>query len=181
MESDSYSLSEIASLAEEKSGRKDLIACLRELFKLPSATGSLLNLPLYNWKNIYTTNYDQLIEQSYLRKNTPLTVYSSNFDFTVQSVPEATKLYKLHGTINKDIADGHNSRIIITESDYDNTIDYREALFDAFKNELSGSNLIIIGYSLSDPYIKDIVNRSIDINNKIHNPVSFPQRRTSQK
>ncbi len=173
IESNNYSLSEIASLAEEKSGRKSLINCLRSLFKLPSVTGSLLNLPLYNWKNIYTTNYDQLVEQSYSRKNTPLTVYSSNFDFTVQSVPEATKLFKLHGTIEKDVSDGHNSRIIISESDYDNTIDYREALFDAFKNDLSGANLIIIGYSLSDPHIKDIVNRSIDINNKIQNPFAI--------
>ncbi|MCE5333490.1 MAG: SIR2 family protein [Desulfobacteraceae bacterium] len=173
IDSNGYTLSEIASLAEEKGGRRALITSIRQLFKLPSVTGSLLNLPLYNWKNIYTTNYDQLIEQSYSRKNTPLNVYSSNFDFTVQSVPEATKLFKLHGTIEKDIIDGSNSRIIITESDYDNTIDYREDLYNSLKNDLSGATLVIIGYSLSDPQIKDIVNRSIDINNKTHNPFSI--------
>jgi len=173
LDSNGFNLSEIASLAEEKRGRPALIACIRELFRLPSVTGSLLNLPLYNWKNIYTTNYDHLIEQSYQRKNTPIIVYSSNFDFTVKSIPEAIKLFKLHGTIDKDISDGSNGRIIITESDYDNTIDYREALFSSFSNDLSGANLIIIGYSLSDPHIKDIVNRSININNKIYNPFSI--------
>ncbi|MEN1641615.1 SIR2 family protein, partial [Pseudomonas aeruginosa] len=61
---------------------------------------------MYNWKNIYTTNYDTLIEQSYARKNKNLSVISSNFDFTVQKIPEATKLYKLHGTIDKDEVDG---------------------------------------------------------------------------
>jgi len=56
IESNSYALSEISSIAEAKSGRKALISALRELFKIPTATGSLLNLPLYKWKNIYTTN-----------------------------------------------------------------------------------------------------------------------------
>lgn len=173
IEANSYTLSEIASLAEDKKGRRELINTLRGLFKLPSVTGSLLNLPLYNWKNIYTTNYDQLIEQSFSRKNIPLSVYSSNFDFTVQAVPEAIKLFKLHGTIEKDICDGNHGRIIISESDYDNTIDYRESLFDAFKYDLAGANLIIIGYSLSDTHIKEIVTRAIDINNKIQNPFSI--------
>ncbi|MCP3967201.1 MAG: hypothetical protein GY718_12750 [Lentisphaerae bacterium] len=173
IESDNFTLSEIASIAEVKKSRKDLIQTLRDLFKLPSPTGSLLNLPLYDWKNIYTTNYDQLIEKVYLRKEKAISVYSSNFDFNIQSVPETIKLYKLHGTIEKDICDGHSSRIIISESDYDNTIDYRESLFDALKYDLAGSNLVIIGYSISDVHIKDIVNRAISINNSTQQPFSI--------
>ena len=168
-----YSLSEITSIAEDQATRKPLIDAIREMLRLPTPTGSLLNLPLYKWKNIYTTNYDELIEQSYLRKDIPLTVYSSNFDFTIQKVPEAVKLFKLHGTIGKDICDGNRSRIIITESDYDNTIDYREYLYDAFKFDLAGSDLIIIGYSVSDPDIKDLVNRAIRINNSIQSPFNI--------
>ncbi len=168
-----YSLSEIASITEQKIGRRALISVLRQCFKHPSATGSLLNLPLYKWKNIYTTNYDQLIEQAYERKKVDLSVFTSNFDFGIQPVPEVTKLHKLHGSIEKDIVDGNQSRIIISEADYDNTTDYREALFDAFKLDLTGGCLVIIGYSLSDPGIKDIVTKAIDINRKLHNPSSI--------
>lgn len=168
-----FSLSELASISEEEIGRKELISTLRGLFKLPSVTGGLLNLPLYDWKNIYTTNYDTLIEQSYKRRERPLTVYSSNFDFGVKALPESAKLLKLHGTINQDISDGHNSRIIISESDYDNTSDYREALYISFQNDLLSSSLIIIGYSLSDAHIKEIVNKSIEINSKSINPASI--------
>ena len=170
---DDYSLSEVASIVEQQNSRVRLIGTLRGLFKSLNPTGSLLNLPLYDWKNIYTTNYDNLIELAYSKKEQDLTVFSSNFDFTLQKMPNTTKLFKLHGTIEKDICDGHQSRIIISESDYDNTIDYREALYDTLKGNLAGSNLVIIGYSLSDPHIKEIVKRAVEINNQIITPFSI--------
>ena len=170
IEAAGYSLSEITGIVEEKEGRPKLISFLREVFKDLKVTGSLRNLPLCNWKNIYTTNYDQLIEQSFSRKKVPLSVISSNYDFREQDVPEAIKLYKLHGTIEKDYSDGIQSRIIITESDYDNTSEYREALYDALKHDLNGANLLIIGYSLADQHIKKIVNRAVAINNKSYRP-----------
>jgi len=173
LDADEYSLSEISGIAEEKVSRYSLIQTLRKMFENLSVTGSLRNLPLYSWRNIYTTNYDKLIEQSYSRKNIPLSVFSSNYDFIEQKIPEAVKLYKLHGTIDKDISDGTQSRIVISESDYDSTSDYREALYDALKNDLNGANLVIIGYSLTDQHIKKIVNRAVAINNKSHNPASI--------
>src|SRR5690606_39449783 len=78
LDSDGYSLSEISSLVEQKRSRKEMIECLRIPFKTLTATGSLLNVPLYNWKNIYTTNYDNLIEQAYSKKQIPLSVTSTN-------------------------------------------------------------------------------------------------------
>lgn len=168
-----YSLTEITSLAEEKRSRADLIRCLRKMFTKIHVTGALLNLPLYGWKNIYTTNYDRLIEQSYEKKGKPLSVISSNYDFREQRYPEATKLYKLHGCIDKDISDGNSSRLIISEADYDNTSEYREALWDAFKHDLNGGCVVIIGYSLADQHIKDLVSRAISINNKSYSPASI--------
>ena len=167
-----YSLTEITSIAERKRSRAELIVCLRSMFKHIKVTGSLLNLPLYNWKNIYTTNYDKLIEQSYEKKDKPLSVISSNYDFQEQRYPEATKLYKLHGSIDKDISDGTQSRIIISEPDYDSTSEYRDYLWDAFKHDLNGGNVVIIGYSLADQHIKDIVSRAISNNNSSHSPSS---------
>ncbi|MFA0813957.1 SIR2 family protein [Microbulbifer epialgicus] len=173
IDADGYSLTELTSLAEEKRSRVELIRCLRGMFNKIRVTGALLNLPLYNWKNIYTTNYDKLIEQSYEKKEKPISVISSNYDFREQKYPEATKLYKLHGCIEKDISDGHQSRIIISESDYDHTTEYREALWDAFKHDLNGSSVVIIGYSLADQHIKDLVSRAISINNKSYTPASI--------
>ena len=173
IDAEGYSLTEMTSLAEEKRSRVELISCLRGMFNRIRVTGALLNLPLYNWKNIYTTNYDKLIEQSYENKKKPLSVITSNYDFREHKYPEATKLYKLHGCIDKDISDGNQSRIVISESDYDNTTEYREALWDAFTYDLNGANVVIIVYSLADQHIKDLVSRAISINNKSFSPASI--------
>jgi hypothetical protein len=72
-------------------------------------------------------------------------------------------IYKLHGTIGRDVCEGNASRIIITENDYSLTSSYREAIYDKFRSDISGSSLVIIGHSLNDEHIKDIVNRSLRI------------------
>jgi SIR2-like domain len=130
-------------------------------FKGIVPTGALLNLPLYEWKSIFTTNYDALIEESYKRRSSPIYAYSSNFDFGIKEDPRAVQLFKLHGTLEKDVSDGDRSRIILTANDYDLTQEYREQLFDRFKADIAGCHLIIIGHSLADPDIKDVIDRAL--------------------
>src|SRR5262245_27449199 len=72
-----YSLREYSGIIEDQYSRRALISALRERFAKLKPTGSLLNLPLFPWKSIYTTNYDNLIEECYRLKNTPIRVYQS--------------------------------------------------------------------------------------------------------
>lgn len=169
LSSSNYTLAELSGIVEQKTSRRNLITQLRAMFKDIKPTGGLLNLPLYDWKSIYTTNYDDLIEQAYRSKGKELIAYSSNFDFGVHGTPNATKLFKLHGTIEKDVVDGTQSRIIITDQDYDQTEDYREALFARFKSDLWDARLVIVGHSLADPDIKEIVNATARLHSKAHN------------
>lgn len=162
-----FDLAELTELIERKTNdRRSLIAAVRSQFAKAAPSGGLVNLPLYDWKAIYTTNYDELVEQAYASRGEPLVVYSSNFDFNVRGRIDATRLYKLHGTLNRDISDGYNSRLVLTESDYGATQDYREHLYDAFKADLSEANLIIIGHSLADPDIKEAVERALALHKK---------------
>lgn len=161
-----YSLSELCGIIEERRSRRQLIAALRESFKSVSPTGGLLMLPRYSWKSIFSTNYDKLVEYCYERVSAELNVYASNFYFTLHDSPISTKLFKLHGTIDKDTSDGVSSRIIITEADYDATEEYREVLYTRLKNDMAGAHLIIIGHSLADPDIRDIVNKAAQLNTK---------------
>jgi len=161
-----YSLREYTGILEEKFGRSKVIESLRKPFKHLHPTGSLLNIPLYSWKSIYTTNYDTLIEQCYEKKKIDLLVYESNFDFKVHDNLNAVKLFKLHGSIDKDIGDGHRARLIITDNDYDHTQSFREGLYDRLKSDLYGANLIVIGHSLADEDIKSIANRAAEISSK---------------
>lgn len=161
-----YSLREYTGILEGKYTRKALIETLQQLFECLRPTGSLLNLPYYPWKSIFTTNYDTLIEQCYEKRQIPLTIYNSNFDFTIHSNQDSTKLFKLHGTIEKDVSLGHHSRIILTDSDYDNTQSFREALYDRLSSDIHGASLVIIGHSLADEDIKAIADRAASISAK---------------
>jgi SIR2-like domain len=164
-----FSLSEIASLAETRVGRRTLVDALREQFKSLKPTGGLLNLPLYNWKSLFTTNYDDLIEQCYGRRGMPINVYSSDFDFRGHENALAQNLFKLHGTIEKDVVDDSRSRLILTDSDYDQTSAYREQLYNRLKAELAGKMLIIIGHSLADHDIREIANKAVNLNAQMDN------------
>lgn len=160
-----YNLAELTGIIEQKSrSRRQMIDKLREPFKNLRPTGGLLNLPLFSWRSIFTTNYETLIEDAYGRAKRPIISYSSNFDFSKEEVADATKLFKLHGTIDEDVSLGHQSRMIVTEHDYELTNDYRELLYDRLKADLAGGHLVIIGHSLADPDIREVVNRAAKIN-----------------
>jgi hypothetical protein len=94
LEGKGFSLSELASLSEAKAARKPMIAELRKHFVNLKPAGGLLNLPLYNWKSAFTTNYDELIESRYQRRGLELAVFDSNFDFTMHGNPAAVKLFR---------------------------------------------------------------------------------------
>lgn len=169
IEPDGLSLREISTLVEKSvSNRRELVSALRPLFANLKPTGGLLTLPLYKWKGLYTTNYDTLIEQAFKLRSMPLSIYSSNFDFSQSEIPGAQKLFKVHGTIEKDVVDGIQSRLIISDDDYDLTSEYRDKLYDRLKTDVDGSHLIVIGHSLADTHIRDIVQRAIKINAESH-------------
>lgn len=162
-----YSLAEQTGIIEQTTrDRRRLIEELQSQFRSLKPTGAILNLPLYSWKSIYTTNYDELVEQSYMRRERPLKTYSTNFDFTLKDDPAQTEYFKLHGTISKDICFGDRSRIIITEADYDATDEYRDQLFDRLKADIGAAHLVIIGHSLADDDIRSIVNRALSLRTK---------------
>lgn len=162
-----YSLAEQTGIIENKlKERAPLIASLREAFKGVGPTGAILNLPLYDWRSIFTTNYDHLIETAFERRKRPLQVYHSDFDFKLSGDPDAVKLFKLHGTIEHDVSDGHSSRIILSQADYDLTHEYRTKLFGRLDSDISDAHLIIIGHSLADRHIADLVDRAIAANQK---------------
>lgn len=165
-----FRLSELASLAEEKTSRAVVIAELRKFFLDLKPIGGIKSIPNYDWKSIYTTNYDTLIEQSYQLKSKICGVYSSNFDFTIGDANVDCRLFKLHGTIEKDESDGHRSKIILSEADYEHTEQYREYLYDRLKGDLAGADLLIIGHSLADQDLDIIIRRAIKINSQILAP-----------
>lgn len=167
IDTEGLTLREISTLIEKTiSNRRDLVGAIRPLFRNLQPTGGLLNLPLFDWKGIYTTNYDTLVEQSFKLKATALNVFRSNFDFSQAEQPGGQRLFKLHGSFDCDVVDGSSSRMILTDDDYELAGQYRDQLYDRLKADLIGGQLIIIGHSLADPHIKEVVDRAVRINSE---------------
>jgi GTPase SAR1 family protein len=163
---ETYSFSEICSLFEYKKSRKELVTQVRQKFKGLRPTGGLQNVAEYDWVSIFTTNYDDLVERAFLKKNKDIRVFSSNFDFGEPTPPTSTPIFKIHGTIGHDTSDGHRSKLVLTEEDNDTVEDYREALYDRLKNDLNSHDVVIIGQSLADPDLDTLVKRALRIRQK---------------
>jgi hypothetical protein len=168
----SQNLVDVASLLELRVGRAALIKAIREEIGELQPTGGLLTLPNYDWHAIYTTNYDELIEKAYKKANKPYTVTSSNYDFGARDVAAGTPIYKIHGTIGKDEIDGYKFRLIVTDSDYEQSSSYREGIFASLQQSLLANDVIIVGYSLSDPDLRDQITKA----GQLHQTQNTPTR-----
>jgi tetratricopeptide (TPR) repeat protein len=145
-------LDEAAEIARTKVGAtalNNLIYDSLTQYEPSTAHYSIVQLP---WDNIYTTNYDLLIEtaaSSGLVKpaGNVKAVCSSNDD--VESFHESDILYyKLHGTI--DQASTHQGRLILTKDDYRFYEDERRGLFKRLRRDLPQRTFLFLGYSMSD-------------------------------
>lgn len=161
-------LDEVAELAEMAQDRASLISFVRGQFPKPNPTGGLLNIPLFPWRGVYTTNYDELIERAYKIRNVNIKTITTNYDFSLSAPHDAQPLYKIHGTIGKDVIDGSQSRMILTQGDYDKAIDYRDFIYNRLASDMAGANMVIVGFSLSDPDIKAVVDRVLSIQSKMN-------------
>lgn len=166
--SEDMSLAELSGLIELKTrDRRSMIEFIRVSFQGKRPTRGLLTLPLMDWRSLYTTNYDELIEKAYEQREKGLVAFSSDFDFSTDVPPSSQRLYKIHGTLGKDRSDGHQASLILTDQDYDNAKQNREFIYDRLASDLASSQLLIIGYSLADPEIKKLITRVLNIQAKI--------------
>lgn len=164
-------LTEVSSILELRRGRPELIRSLRSILEPLQPTGGMEALPEFDWSAIYTTNYDYLVERSYERAGREIAVSRSNFDYAnTERNPDATPYYKIHGCLSQDLVDGHKSRLVLTEGDYDEYSNYREVLFKKLDLDLDTKDLVVIGSSLRDPHIKAYMDQAARLHREKHTP-----------
>src|SRR5690348_12453217 len=75
-------LSEIASIYENRMGRRSLVASVRRRLSPLRPTGSLLALPSFGWRAIFTTNFDRLRSEE-RRVGKECRIRQSTDDYTI--------------------------------------------------------------------------------------------------
>ncbi len=122
----------------------------------------IASLPI---NEIWTTNYDTLIERSFKDENVSTTVITN--DKSYQEIePEAkVKVYKIHG----DVAT--TSKCVITRSDYENFEAEHDIVLAELKAAMCSKSFLFLGYSFSDTDIQHILSKIRLTYNRAH-----PQR-----
>lgn len=153
-------LSYIADLSISESSLYDVQLFIREIFKEFKPTPHHLKLPEFNWKAIFTTNYDLLVEEAYgarksntqnlvpVFKNTPKT----QIFYTESVLP----YYKIHGSIT-DINDPE-APLILTPDQFANHSSKRDRLFTDLKELIHDYTFLFIGFGMADSDIRSVLN-----------------------
>ncbi|UDY34535.1 SIR2 family NAD-dependent protein deacylase [Dermatobacter hominis] len=156
-------LTEVASILVRRHGRKPVVDLVRDKLRNLEPTTGLLALPQFPWREIYTTNFDLLVETVYKRAGKPLAPVRSNFEYARVDDPESTPLFKIHGCVTQDVVDGDSTGMTLTYSDYEQYREYRETIFSHLSLQLQTRNTLILGQSLADRHLKDLVDLAIDL------------------
>lgn len=143
------------AFVNECGGRNELMTLLKNLFifepKDCSDQQTLTKIP--HIKQLFTTNYDTLIEDAYSKSKCNVVTANEGCAYTDA---HSTTIYKVHG----DIATLNNSAsIIITDSDYKNYFKNKHfnLIWEELKQAFIKKHVVFIGYSLEDDNILDII------------------------
>lgn len=152
------SLSEVAEILAIKYGRRVVVNAVIEVLKDLTPSGGLLSIPLFEWRAIYSTNYDQMLERAFENANKVLPVIRSDLDFDkLDNALLSPPYFKLHGCITQDQSIGHRASLVLTETDYHRPTNYRVQAFNRLQTDIAASGVIVVGHSLRDKHLSDII------------------------
>lgn len=129
--------------------RNSLIEILQKQFEFKPGKmddhQTLAKIPHFH--NIFTTNYDTLLEDSYSKED--CLVIRKDADCAYLDNNKPVKVFKIHGDfINPDY-------VVITSKDYEDFFNNRvnTQMWDVVKHDFLTKNILFIGYSLEDDNI----------------------------
>ncbi|WP_167583209.1 SIR2 family protein [Kineococcus rubinsiae] len=115
----------------------------------PIASSAHVELANLGAPQIYTTNYDDLIESTYRRLSLPVNVVALGRDVAAAG-QQATQVVKYHGDLR------HEETLVLTESSYFRRLDFESAMDVKFRADLLGRSVLFMGYSFRDINIRII-------------------------
>lgn len=123
-------------------GKKDeLIEYLINIFSKCKSNSFHNKLCMYNWRKIYTTNIDDLIENIYKNNNKNCIIEKK---IETSYVKDVTKLYKLHGCVNLD------KEFIFDTNDYLQKINQVDFKIESFCTDYHDNDIIFVGTNFDE-------------------------------
>ncbi len=110
----------------------------------------LAKLPI---SSLWTTNYDKLLEQSFLKENKVIDVKYNNKQLLTSRPKRDIIIYKMHGDID------HPDDAIITKEQYEQYHQTHEPFLNALTGDLITKTFLFIGFSFTDPNLDYVLSR----------------------
>ena len=146
-----YDLQVLTEEFAEKDAQK-LSDELYRIFRVTTLDDAQTAILSENWRRIYTTNYDDVVETHRLAANAK----PNTFDVS-EALPNKLlhgALIHLHGSIRLVTPGNLQSSLILGEASYVNQYVVRSPWYDQFQRDLAyASAIYIVGYSLADYHI----------------------------
>ena len=105
-----------------------------------------------NFPRIWTTNYDGLLEKAYKDDNISYQLVAKDEDIYRLDY-ERNQIIKMHGSLTDDCT----TDIVLTESEYENYIQNRQAIYQLLQTEIRSKNIIYLGFSFDDINLRRII------------------------
>ncbi|HWS14658.1 MAG TPA: SIR2 family protein [Candidatus Methylomirabilis sp.] len=104
-------------------------------------------------RTVWTTNYDQLLEQAYrdTRKRPDVKIKQDDLAVTIPGTD--VTIYKMHG----DFSQPRNA--VLTKEDYETYNEHRALFSEKLKGDLIEKTFLFLGFSFTDPNIDSILGR----------------------
>lgn len=170
-------LEHAAALVEVKCGRTILTNYTKSRFQGTKPLWQHVVLPFLNPKAVFTTNYDDLIENGWKLKNIQadgpqmMSIFKNDNGRHTDFIP----VYKPHGTVEWPGRDIKEGGIVITQFDYYEMLNDKKDMLKSFMENFNNSCVIFIGYSFMDMDIASILYEIRQKNNGIHWYAVFPR------
>lgn len=110
----------------------------------------IANLPL---SSIWTTNYDELIEKTFLNNGKIPDVKYTEEQLLLNKPKRDIVIYKMHGDVN------HPTKAIITKEQYEQYYQTHQPFINALTGELITKTFLFIGFSFTDPNLDYVLSR----------------------
>lgn len=110
----------------------------------------IANLPI---SSIWTTNYDQLIEKSFLNNGKVPDVKYTNEQLLSNKPKRDLVIYKMHGDVN------HPTQAILTKEQYEQYHETHQPFVNALTGELTTKTFLFLGFSFTDPNLDYVLSR----------------------
>lgn len=140
----------LAQYYANKFGPAELRKRINDIINRNDYQSSLINeLIDVGFTNIWTTNFDNVLELNYKSRNILINKVFRDADLSNIELNKRINIYKMNGDITNP------EGIIATQKDYEEYSDSHRMMLMFFKRELISSTFLFIGYSFTDNLVMD--------------------------